>query len=77
MNISTVNDILWDICRNCVSRLHFEDCVIYLLDDEGKMLQQKAAYGPKNPKEFEILNPIEIPVGKGIVGDVAATGKHL
>ena len=72
---SSVNDILWDICRNCVSRLHFEDCVIYLLDDERKMLQQKAAYGPKNPKEFEILNPIEIPVGKGIVGDVAATGK--
>ncbi len=72
---STVNDILWDICRNCVSRLHFEDCVVYLLDDDGKMLQQKAAYGPKNPKEFEILNPIEIPIGKGIVGDVAATGK--
>ena len=72
---STVNDILWDICRNCVSRLQFEDCVIYLLDQEGKMLQQKAAHGPKNPKEFEILNPIEIPVGKGIVGDVAATGK--
>ena len=72
---SAVDDILWDICRNCVSRLHFEDCVIYLLDDERKMLLQKAAYGPKNPKEFEILNPIEIPVGEGIVGDVAATGK--
>jgi len=71
---STVNDILWDICRNCVSRLHFEDCVVYLLDDDGKILQQKAAYGPKNPKEFEILNPIEIPIGKGIVGNVAATG---
>ena len=72
---SAVDDILWDICRNCVSRLRFEDCVIYLMDDERKMLLQKAAYGPKNPKEFEILNPIEIPVGEGIVGDVAATGK--
>lgn len=72
---SAVNDILWDICRNCISRLQFKDCVIYLMDEEGKVLQQKAAYGPKNPKEFEILNPIEIPVGKGIVGHVAVTGK--
>jgi ligand-binding sensor domain-containing protein/putative methionine-R-sulfoxide reductase with GAF domain/two-component sensor histidine kinase len=72
---STVDDILWDIARNCISRLDFEDCVIYLLDDERKVLVQKAAYGIKNPTEREIFNPIEIPLGKGIVGSVAATGK--
>lgn len=37
------------------------------------MLFQAAAFGPKNPKGFEILNPILIPFGKGIVGDAAAT----
>ena len=72
---SSVNDVLWDIARNCISRLDFEDCVIYLLDEERKVLLQQAAYGPKNPKEFEIANPIEIPLGKGIVGHVALTGK--
>ena len=72
---SSVNDILWDIARNCISRLDFEDCVIYVLDDERKVLIQQAAYGPKNPKAFEIANPIEIPLGKGIVGNVALTGK--
>ncbi len=36
--------------------------------------RQKAAYGPKNPRDRQILNPIEIPVGRGIVGTVAATG---
>ncbi len=72
---SSVNDILWDIARNCISRLDFEDCVIYLLDKERKVLLQQAAYGPKNPKAFEIANPIEIPLGQGIVGDVAFTGK--
>lgn len=72
---SSVNDILWDISRNCVSRLRFEDCVIYLIDEEQKMLVQKAAYGPKNPRAFEIKDPIEIPLGKGIAGDVAITGK--
>ena len=68
---TTVDDILWDIARNCISRLDFEDCVIYMLDEERKVLVQKAAYGIKNPTEREIYNPIEIPVGKGIVGSVA------
>jgi ligand-binding sensor domain-containing protein/putative methionine-R-sulfoxide reductase with GAF domain len=72
---SSVEDILWDICRNCIYMLGFEDCVIYLLDDEKYVLVQKAAYGPKNPRAFEISNPINIPVGQGIVGYVAATGR--
>src|SRR5690606_14139699 len=31
----------------------------------------KAAFGEKNPNDFEIYKPIEIPMGKGIVGFVA------
>ncbi|MGB4843461.1 MAG: histidine kinase, partial [Ferruginibacter sp.] len=68
------DDLLWDIAKNCISKLHFEDCVIYL-KDEKNMLVQKAAYGPKNPVDFTIHKPIEIPVGSGIVGTVAQTGK--
>lgn len=71
----SVEEILWDITNNCISRLHFEDCVIYLLDEKRNILIQKAAYEPKNPTTFEIVNPIEIPVGEGIVGIVAQTGK--
>jgi putative methionine-R-sulfoxide reductase with GAF domain len=70
-----VENILWDVARNCIGRLRFEDCVIYLLDEERNVLVQKAAHGPKSPVTFEIEDPIEIPVGKGIVGSVAATGK--
>jgi LytS/YehU family sensor histidine kinase len=71
---SSTEDILWDIARNCISRLGFEDCVIYLLDEHSQKLVQKAAYGPKSPVDFEIANPIDIPVGKGITGLVAETG---
>jgi ligand-binding sensor domain-containing protein/putative methionine-R-sulfoxide reductase with GAF domain len=71
----TVDDTLWDVARNCISRLGFEDCVIYLLDENKKVLIQKAAWGPKTTLENKILNPIEIPVGRGIVGNVALTGK--
>jgi ligand-binding sensor domain-containing protein/putative methionine-R-sulfoxide reductase with GAF domain len=72
---SSASLILWDIARNCIARLGFEDCVIYLLDEKRNVLVQKAAYGDKNPTAFEIANPIEIPVGKGITGCVAKTGK--
>ncbi|MBK7809528.1 MAG: histidine kinase [Saprospiraceae bacterium] len=74
---STVDDILWDICRNVIARFGFEDCVIYLLDDEKKVLIQKAAMGSKSPNPYEIKNPIEIPIGQGIVGSVALDGKSI
>jgi LytS/YehU family sensor histidine kinase len=70
---NTVDDIFWDVAKNCIGRLNFEDCVIYLANEERKVLIQTAAYGPKSPKQFQIDNPIEIPYGKGIVGTVALT----
>ncbi|HXU76585.1 MAG TPA: ATP-binding protein [Methylomirabilota bacterium] len=66
-------DVLWDLAQNCISKLGFVDCVIYLLDRERAVLVQKAALGPKNPEGRVIVNPINIPVGQGIVGSVAAT----
>lgn len=73
--MNTVEDVFWDIAINCISKLQLRDCIIYLYDDERKVLVQVAAYGNKNPVKREILSPIEIPLGKGIVGTVAITGK--
>ncbi|TMM58866.1 helix-turn-helix domain-containing protein [Maribacter algarum] len=70
---NNTKDILWDIVGNCISKLNLEDCVIYSIDSERKKLIQKAAYGNKNIGERKILSPIEIPIGKGIVGTVAQT----
>ena len=72
---NTVDGILWDVAKNCISKLGFEDCVIYLCMENSNVLIQKAAWGPKTSELNKILNPIEIPWGKGIVGSVAATGK--
>jgi ligand-binding sensor domain-containing protein/putative methionine-R-sulfoxide reductase with GAF domain len=71
----TVDAILWDVTKNCIGRLQFEDCVIYLKEDNKNMLLQKAAWGPKTTEEHKIINPMEIPFGKGITGFVAQTGK--
>ncbi|HKL90917.1 MAG TPA: histidine kinase, partial [Allomuricauda sp.] len=68
-------DILWDVAKNCISKLDFVDCVIYLVDDNQSILVQKAAYGPKSPKDRTIYNPVEITIGEGITGSVAKTGK--
>ena len=72
---NTVNDIFWDIITNCIEKLEFVDCVIYIIDKERDVLVQKAAYGDKNINFEDVLNPIEIPLGEGIVGTVAKTGQ--
>jgi ligand-binding sensor domain-containing protein/putative methionine-R-sulfoxide reductase with GAF domain/anti-sigma regulatory factor (Ser/Thr protein kinase) len=76
-SLQQTDEILWDVAKNCISKLHFEDCVIYLLDKERNILVQKAAWGPKLERDFTIYQPIEIPVGKGIVGAVAETAKAI
>ncbi len=74
---NTVDDVFWDVAKNCISQLKFEDCVIYLYHPQQRLLIQKAAYGPKNPEKHQISNPIEIPHGKGIVGTVAELEKPV
>jgi LytS/YehU family sensor histidine kinase len=70
----SVESILKDVARNCISRLHFEDCVIYLLDDTTGMLVPKSGYRHNNADRDVASHAADIPLGKGIVGDVAITG---
>lgn len=71
---NTIEEILWDITQNCFSKLSFVDCAIYLLDEKNGMLLQKAAYGRKNVKGFEILNPLHLKMGEGVIGSAAQRG---
>lgn len=75
-DMSKTKEVLWDILENCISKLQLEDCVLYLLDEKKQVLQQEAAFGNKKQDGFEIHEPKEIPVGKGIVGSVAKTGNY-
>ncbi|KAA1247304.1 helix-turn-helix domain-containing protein [Aquimarina sp. RZ0] len=71
-----LEDVVWDIVENCISYLQLEDCIIYILDPSKRVLVQKAAYGNKNQGERKVLSPIEIPLGQGIVGQVAQSGVY-
>jgi LytS/YehU family sensor histidine kinase len=67
-------EVFWDLARNVISRLGFVDCVIYTVNHRSKKLVQRAAYGPKNPRQYDILKPMDIPLGQGITGFVAKSG---
>ena len=75
VDLNNLDEILWNVARTAIAKLGFVDCVIYLLDSDNSTLIQRAAHGPKNPIAQDILNPITIPVGEGIVGAVAKSGK--
>ncbi|XOV78136.1 MAG: ATP-binding protein [Aestuariibacter sp.] len=69
----TLEDVVWNIAKDAVGQLGFEDCIVYILEDQDTLVQ-KSAHGPKNPAGRTIKTPITIPVGQGIVGTVAKTG---
>jgi putative methionine-R-sulfoxide reductase with GAF domain len=73
-HLNTEEGIAWDLVKNCIAKLNFSDCVIYFVDPERKVLVQTAAHGPKNPRDFHIVKPLDIPIGHGICGAVAQTG---
>ena len=69
--IEQIEDVIWHLAHHTIKALNFEDCVIYLFDKHTNKLVQTAAFGPKNPVRYEILNPITLEVGSGIVGKSA------
>ncbi|MBL7766832.1 MAG: histidine kinase [Chitinophagaceae bacterium] len=71
---TNVEALLWDVAKNCINKLHFHDCIIYLYDEQKEFLIQKAAIGPKYAGSDQIENPIIIPKGHGITGSVALKG---
>ncbi len=67
-----LDDLIWEITTQCIAKLKLEDCIVYIVDREKNRLVQKAAIGPKRSREeMAIVNPIEIPLGEGIVGSAA------
>jgi signal transduction histidine kinase len=73
IQIPSIEDLFWYVAQNVVGKLNFVDCVIYQANEEQTSLRQVAAWGDKNPFGRSILNPLVIPFGSGITGQVAQT----
>lgn len=64
------------LTQKVISQLGLEDCVIYLFDESSGLLQQIAAHGPKGGFDLDIVDPITIRPGYGIVGAAFVNAKH-
>lgn len=74
MLAETENEIVWCVTDNAISKMNYQDCVIYLLDENSDKLIQRSAFGPKASGLHKIENPFIIEKGRGIVGSVFETG---
>ena len=77
LNKNDVDDVLWDVAKNLISKLGFVDCIIYLWNADKTKLVQKAGYGSKGSIEQLKNQRFEVEPGSGIVGTVASTGTAL
>lgn len=72
--LTTIDEVFWMIAKKSIKLLDFEDCVVYFLQDNGRLIQ-KAVVDKVHTGMYRINNPLEIEIGKGIVGSVATSGK--
>jgi sensor histidine kinase YesM len=72
-NIKNVDDVLWDVSKNLIGKMNYEDCIIYMWNADKSRMIQRAAFGPKgNPKTIT-AQTFDVEPGQGIVGYVMLT----
>jgi len=74
MEKNNEEDILWELAKNCISKLGFVDCVVCMVNRNDNTLIQKAAFGPKNPRDRVVSKPMVVKLGEGITGHVVLSG---
>ena len=71
---SRLDDLLFEVVRTASEILDLDDCVLFLWDEDERVLVQRAAWGPKFDREHrEVRRPMRLRLGQGIVGSVAAS----
>jgi ligand-binding sensor domain-containing protein/putative methionine-R-sulfoxide reductase with GAF domain len=76
-NTNTVDEVIWGVAKNLIGKLGFEDCMIYLWNEDKTKMVQKAGYGPKGSIEEIIKQPFDVVPGQGIVGYVMQTKEAI
>lgn len=68
IKLNNPDDLAWHVASEVVGQLELHDCIIYLYDKEKNCLVQTAAIGIKKNENNEIVDLLEMPLGKGITG---------
>lgn len=67
---ATPREVAWTLCEFAGRELALDDCVVYLVETDGKLGQQ-AAWGPKQAAEHVLESRLRLARGQGVVGDCA------
>ena len=73
----TEDEVLWDVAQNLIGRMNYEDCIIYLWNEDKTKLVQKAAFGPKGNPDIIHEQVFEVLPGEGVVGHVVDSMKPV
>ncbi|WP_439130564.1 ATP-binding protein [Polaribacter sp.] len=73
----SIKEIAWEMSKNIANYLDTNDCLIYLVDYDNNTLEQIAAYKHKKYANINHKNKTILPLGEGIVGNVALNGKSV
>ena len=73
----SVDDVLWDVAKNLISRLGFVDCMMYLWNADKTKMVQHAGYGPKDSAEQLEKQYFDVSYGQGVVGYVMQTKESV
>ena len=76
-DIKSIDNLVWNLVNVLMNKFHFEDCVVYLIDKEGKNLIQVAANGKKLKPDTKVASPLVLKMGEGIVGAAAKSKKSI
>jgi ligand-binding sensor domain-containing protein/putative methionine-R-sulfoxide reductase with GAF domain len=72
-----VDDVLWDVSKNLIGWLNYEDCMIYMWNKDHTRMIQKAWYGPKGDPGSPHITVFDVLPGQGVVGHVMVTKEPL
>jgi putative methionine-R-sulfoxide reductase with GAF domain len=75
--IKNVDEVLWDVSKNLIGRMNYEDCMIYMWNEEKTKMIQKASYGPKGDPKAILNSLFDVLPGQGVVGYVIQTKEAL
>jgi ligand-binding sensor domain-containing protein/putative methionine-R-sulfoxide reductase with GAF domain len=75
--INNVDDVLWDVSKNLIGRMDYEDCIIYMWNKDKTKMKQRAAHGPKGNRKTIEAQCFDVEPGQGIVGHVMLTRESL
>lgn len=70
LKTESIPEIFHAITNTVISKLDYEDCVIYLYNKEENILLQHTAYGFNSESGIDEKRPFSIKPGEGIVGSV-------